>query len=211
MPELILYHFPGACSRVTMTALEHTGAAFEDRMVDLMAGEHLKPEYRATNPHGKVPALLVDGRLLTENAAILTWLDETFPAAGLLPVRVDAWARAQVLSDLFWLSSVWHPYVRANRAPFRWTTGEVAPVQERGKELLAPCVQTLDARLASSEWWYDEWSILDVYFYWAYTNAETGQFDLTPYRNVARHRAAVEALPAFQRALARETAAKARA
>jgi glutathione S-transferase len=208
--NLKLFHFPGACSRVPMTALEHIGCAYDDEMINLMKGEHMAPSYRETNPRGKVPALLVDGKLLSENAAILLWLNATFPDAALLPKPADEWERAQQTSDLFWLSSVWHPYVRANKMPIRWTTGDEAPVRERGVELLKPCMAQLEQRLAGSAWWYGQWSIIDVYFYWAYTTAESGEFDLSPYPCVNRHRAAIEALPAFQSALARETAAKAR-
>jgi glutathione S-transferase len=94
--------------------------------------------------------------------------------------------------------------------PSRWTVGEEAPVRARGKLLLTPCVEQLEARLTEAPWWYGDWSIVDVYFYWAYTTAEEGQFDLSPYPAIGRHRRAVEALSAFQRALAREAAAKVR-
>jgi glutathione S-transferase len=210
MTHLKLYHFPAGCSRVTMTALEHIGCAYEDEMIDLMKGEHTRPEYQGVNPRGKIPALLVDGQLLSENAAILCWLDMTFPEAGLFPKPTNDWDYAQRMSDLFWVSSVWHPYVRANKMPIRWTTGDIAPVRERGVELFTPCIRQFEERLAQSGWWYGAWSIIDVYFYWAYTTAEEGHFDLSPYPNVNRHRAAVEALPAFQRALVRENAAKQR-
>jgi glutathione S-transferase len=208
--NLKLYHFPGGCSRVSMTALEHIGVPFEDEMINLMKGEHMRPEYQGINPRGKIPALLVDGQLLSENAAILCWLDVMFSDAGLFPKPSNNWVHAQRLSDLFWVSSVWHPYVRANKVPSRWTTGEEAPVRERGVELLTPCVQQLEGRLSHSDYWFGAWSIIDVYFYWAYTTAEEGQFDLSPYPNINRHRAAVEALPAFQAAIARENAAKQR-
>jgi glutathione S-transferase len=210
MTALKLFHFPGACSRVTMTALEYVEADYDDAMVNLMVGEHMKPGYQNTNPRGKVPALLVDGQLLSENAAILIWINLTWPDAKLLPATNSPMEKAQQLSDLFWLSSVWHPYVRANKMPMRWTTGDVAPVRERGVELLTPCIEQLEARLREAEWWYGDWSIIDVYFYWAYTTAEEGQFDLTPYPNINRHRLAIEALPAFQAALSREEAAKQR-
>jgi glutathione S-transferase len=207
MTEMTLFLFPGGCSRVSMTALEHVGADYRAVMVDLMRGEHMRPEYQAINPRRKIPALHVDGKLLSENAAIQLWLNDRFPEAALIPKAADDWERAQQLSDFFWVSSVWHPYVRANKVPSRWTTGEEAPVRERGVELLTPCVQILEERLADREWWFGDWSILDVYFYWAYTTAEEGQFDLSPYPEINRHRLAVEALPAFQRALAREVAA----
>jgi glutathione S-transferase len=210
MTNLTLFHFPGGCSRVSMTALEHIGVPFTDVMINLMQGEHMQPAYQATNPRGKIPALLVDGHLLSENAAIMLWLDMTYPDAGLFPKVANDWQRAQQLSDLFWVSSVWHPYVRANKVPSRWTVGEEAPVRARGRELLMPCMGQLEERLTQAEWWYGDWSIIDVYFYWAYTTAEEGEFDLSPYPNINRHREAVKALPAFQRALAREEAAKAR-
>ncbi len=209
MTQMTLFVFPGACSRVALTALEHVGADYTAVMVDLMKGAHMRPDYKAANPRGKVPALHVDGKLLSENAAIQLWLNDEYPEAGLLPKPADAWERAQQLSDMFWVSSVWHPYVRANKMPIRWTTGDIAPVRERGVELLTPCIQILEERLATSNWWYGSWSIIDVYFYWAYTTAEEGQFDLSAYPNINRHRKAVEAIPAFQRALAREKQAAA--
>jgi glutathione S-transferase len=210
MTHMTLFIFPGACSRVALTALEHVRADYDAVMINLMKGEHQSPEYQNANPRGKVPALHVDGRLLSENAAIQLWLNDRYPEAGLLPKPVDDWVRAQQLSDFFWVSSVWHPYVRANKVPSRWTTGNEAPVRERGVELLTPCVRQLEERLSDRDWWYGVWSIIDVYFYWAYTTAEEGQFDLSPYPNINRHRVATEALPAFQRALAREVDAKQR-
>ena len=210
MADLVLYHLPGACSRVTMTALEQAGADYEDRIVDLRRGEQHGPGYRAVNPRGKVPALLVDGRLLAENAAILWWLDSAFPEAGLLPAG-DAWARAQQWSDLFWVASVWHPSVRANMMPIRWTTGDPAPVRERGKQLIAPLLARLEQRVAVQPWWYGEaWSILDTYFYWCYTTAEEGEYDLSGLPAIADHRQRVADHPAFLKALSRENAARER-
>ncbi len=211
MTKLKLFHFPGGCSRVTMTALVAAGCIFEDEMINLMAGDHLRPAYRSQNPRGKIPALLVDGELLTENAAILTWIDATYPDAKLLPPTQSALEKAQQLSDLFWLSSVWHPAVRAMKMPMRWTMGDEAPVRERGRDLINPLVDALEARLAESAWYYgDSWSIVDVYFYWAYTTGEEGGYDLSTRPHINRHRAHVEALPEFQGARAREETAKAR-
>lgn len=210
MPELVLYHLPGACSRVTMTALELVGADYADRTVDLRRGEQRTPEYLRVNPRGKIPALLVDGRLLTENAAILWWLHEEYPQAGLLPAS-DAWGLAQQRSDLFWVSSVWHPSVRANMMPIRWTTGDPAPVRERGKQLIAPLLARLEARLEGQPWWYGQgWSIIDTYLYWCYTTAEEGGYDLSGLDQIADHRRRVAQHPAFLRAIAREDAARGR-
>lgn len=211
MPDLKLYHFPGACSRVAMTALEHIGCAFQDEMINLAAGEQLSADYLETNPRGKVPALLVDGQLLTENAAILLWLHKTYPEAKLLPDGSDEFAKALILSDLFWISSAWHPYVRANMMPVRWTVGDIEPVRERGKQLISPLIEQLDDRLKSSRFYYGtSWSIIDVYLYWCYTTAEKGEFSLEGKAGIAAHRKSIELLPSFQAALSRETAANAR-
>lgn len=211
MPEMKLYHLPGACSRVTLTALEQCGLDYQDELVDLMRGQQHSPEYRAINPGGKIPALVVDGHLLSENGAILWWLGRAFPDAGLFPPMKHRWDEAQGLSDLFWISSGWHPAVRANRMPVRWTTGDPEAVRARGKELVKPLFEQFDRRLEGQDWWYgDRWSIIDVYAYWNYTTAEEGEYELSGLANIAAHRERVQAWPAFRRALAREDAARAR-
>jgi glutathione S-transferase len=207
MTDLKLFYFPGACSRVTLVALETIGVPYEAEPVNLMAGEHMKPAYQAINPRGKVPALLVDGKLLTENVAILSWLNETWPEAGLLPRVEGAFANAEQLSDLVWISSVWHPTVRANKMPTRWTTGDVEPVRDRGKQLMRPLLEHLDARLAAAPWYYgNTWSIVDMYLYWSYTTAEKGEYALDGFDHIEDHRRAIETMSAFKAALAREAA-----
>jgi len=207
--DLKLYHAHTACTRVTLTALETIGEPYEEHMIDFMAGESRTPEYLAISPGGKVPCLLVDGKPLTENGAILRWLHREYPDAGLFPATTNAWDEAQQLSALFWVASGWHPSVRAVKVPFMWTTGDHAPVRERGGELFTALLNQLDAELVDRRWWFgDDWSIVDTYLWWAYINSEFGGFDLSPWKNVARHRADNEAMPQLQRALAREQAAQ---
>jgi maleylpyruvate isomerase len=57
----------------------------ETRFIHLAKGEQRQQVYLARNPHGLVPALEVDGRLLTQSLAIIEWLDETRPEPRLLP------------------------------------------------------------------------------------------------------------------------------
>lgn len=206
--HLLLYHALTACSRVTLTALEQCGHPYEDRLLVMQKGEHKAPTFLAVNPDGKVPTLVIDGRPLAENGAILLWLNDTFPEAGLFPPAPTAWDKARHLSDLMWLSSGWHPYVRANKMPGLWTIGDVEPVRARGRELLDGVVAQLEERLADRPWWYGEdWSIIDTYLWWAYTNAEIGGYSIAAFPQVEQHRARHEALPQLQRALAREAAA----
>ena len=208
MPDLKLYILNTACTRVTLTALEQVGVPYAAHMVDFATGENRSAEYLALNPQGKVPCLLVDGQPLTENVAILRWLNATYPQAGLLPPATTPWDEAEQLIPMLSIASTWHPSVRAIKVPFMWTKGgDPAPVKARGEEIYRGLLDGLDAHLAARRWWFgDAWSIVDTYFWWAYVNAEFGGFDLSPWHNVVRHRAEVEALPQVQRALAREAA-----
>ena len=99
-----LFHFPRACSRVTMTALETAGFEYEDQVINIMKGEQKSPEYLAVHRSGKVPALQVDGNVITENASIIYYLHNKAPQAGLLPDVASDMEEAQQLSDLVWCS-----------------------------------------------------------------------------------------------------------
>ncbi len=197
--QLKLYYFPLSCSFVTMTALEKIGCTYDIEIVNIMQGEQKKPEFLKVNPDGKVPALSVDGNILTENAAILSFLHESYPEAQLFPKADSAFEKSKQLSDLFWLSSTWHPTGRANMAPYHWTTGDVEPVREKGRELMRALLEQLNSTLEGQSWYYgEEWSIIDVYFYFGYNLAALTGFPLDEFPNVIAHKKRVEAYPAFQ-------------
>ena len=105
---LTLYIAPGACSRVTMLALEEAGLPYTIRKVGLMQGEQRTPGYLSLNPKGKVPVLVTAEGTLTENVAILSWLDAQQPQAGLLPPADRPFERAQALSWLSWSTTQLH-------------------------------------------------------------------------------------------------------
>ena len=84
-PVLTLFFAPGSSSMAAHIALRAVGAPFEARLLSFARRENRDPAYLAINPEGKVPTLLVEGRPLTEVAAILFYLARRFPAAGLLP------------------------------------------------------------------------------------------------------------------------------
>ncbi len=204
MAETILFQCPGSCSRVTMTALEEIGLAFTDRFVNLGAGGQKRPEYLELNPKGKVPTLVHDGQVMTENAAILFFLDRQHGAAGLLPHHDDPIRDNQGLTDLVWCSSTIHPIVRQVRAPVRYTKGETDGIKADGTEKFAHECAAMAARIGDG-WWYGErWSIVDVYLYWAYSTAALGGFPLEHYPGLLGHAERVRARPSVQRALARE-------
>jgi maleylacetoacetate isomerase/maleylpyruvate isomerase len=83
------------------------GLAYDYVAVNLLAGEQHKAAYRAVNPQRFVPALEVDGRILTQSLPILEWLDETHPEPPLLPK--DAWDRQTIRAMCAIIASDIHP------------------------------------------------------------------------------------------------------
>lgn len=94
---LTLYGCPNTRSLRVAWALEEVAADYEYRTVDLFRGEGRRPPFIDLNPAGKVPLLLTPDGAISESGAILIWIAERFPAAGLLPGREATAERARCL------------------------------------------------------------------------------------------------------------------
>lgn len=143
---LTLYFAPGASSMAPHIALHETGASFERRPLSLQRKENRDPAFLALNPEGKVPVLLIDGRPLTEVAAILFYLARRFPGAGLLPTD-DVEAEAQVVS--------WMSFIAAT----------VHPARRQGADHARTVYGIADQRLGAREWAIDSYSIADIHLF----------------------------------------------
>lgn len=74
-----LYYAPAVCSLSVHVALHELGIEHDLQKIDLKKGEHQQPEYLKINPRGQVAALETDEGIITENVAILLYLDEMKP------------------------------------------------------------------------------------------------------------------------------------
>jgi glutathione S-transferase len=83
MPNLTLYHASPSRSSVVLWMLEELGQPYDIKLLRLSEGDNLKPDYLAINPMGKVPALKHGDTVITELAAICTYLADEFPDAKL--------------------------------------------------------------------------------------------------------------------------------
>jgi glutathione S-transferase len=109
-----------------------------------------KPEFRAINPNGKVPTLLIDGRVLTEVAGCLFYLARSYPNANLLPVS-DPEAEAQVVSWMSFIASAIHP------------------ARQAGMEQAREIWQIADKRLGVNDWAAGgRYSIADIHLFRLY-------------------------------------------
>ncbi|KYG07972.1 glutathione S-transferase [Sorangium cellulosum] len=106
--NLVFYHSPHTRASGTRILLDELGAPHELRVLNMKAGEQRKAPYLAVNPLGKVPAIVHDGALVTEQVAIFIYLADLFPEAGLAPALRDP-QRGPYLRWLAYYGSCFEP------------------------------------------------------------------------------------------------------
>jgi glutathione S-transferase len=185
---LTLYFAPGSSSMAVHIALHEIGVPFEGKPMSFKGNDLRSPDYLKLNPEGKVPTLIVDGRPLTEVAAILFYLARRFPDAGLLP-RDDIAGEAQALSWMSFIASTLHP------------------ARRHGLDYARQVYGIADRRLGSG-WALAHYSIADIHLfrlYWRLANSLKPAPEEFP--NLTAHYARMMARPAVQRTIEIETAA----
>lgn len=206
-----LYMAPGTCARVSAIALEEAGVPFETVVVRFMKGEHKSPEFRKLNPAGKVPALIIDGEALTENVAIVSYLNERHPEARLMPMPVGLLDKHRQLADLCYCASTLHPLVtRIRMSAFFGGEEAAAKVYAIASSAMQEHFRLIESRLAAQgPWWYGRhWSMVDAYLYWVYWRVTGAEFDASAFPLYQAHAEEMERRPSVRRALAREAAAQ---
>jgi glutathione S-transferase len=189
---LTFYFAPGSSSMAPHIGLHEAGAAFEPKPMSFKNGDLRKPEYLAINPEGKVPTLVIDGRPLTEVAAILFYLAKAFPAADLLP-RDDPETEARAISWMSFIASSLHP------------------ARARGLDHVKIVYGIADKRLGRNEWAIGRYSVADIHLfrlYWRILGAlkpEPGTFpNLQRHHDQMMQRAAVQRTLEIERAVGYE-------
>jgi len=191
MKNLHLFVAPNTCARVPTIALEEIGVPFETTLIRVATGEQNTPEFLKHNPKGKVPALLVDGAPLTENVAILNWLNVTFPHAHLLPAASDALDASRHTADLAFFAGSVHPVVTRIAMPMKLVPDAAQSfetVRPMGTQEMHKIMTMIEARLDDGQWWYGEtWSIVDGYLFWVWSRITGVGFDGSAYPNLQQH------------------------
>ena len=116
MAKLTLYHASPSRSSIALWMLEELGEPYDIHLLSLTKGENREPAYLAINPMGKVPAIRHGDIIITEAAAICTYLADEFPAAK-LNVPIGAPQRGAYLKWLFFGPSCIEPAVIDRAAP----------------------------------------------------------------------------------------------
>jgi glutathione S-transferase len=116
MAALKLYHASPSRSSIVRWMLEEIGEPYDIELLNLADGDQFKLGYLAVNPMGKVPALVHDGVVVTEAAAICTYLADAFPQAGLSMPTSDP-RRGLYLKWLFFAPGCIEPAMIDRAAP----------------------------------------------------------------------------------------------
>jgi glutathione S-transferase len=162
---LTLYHAPRSRSSRILWLLEELGEPYDVAYVDIRRGDGSgQGDASNPHPHGKVPALVHDGALVTESAAICLYLSDAFPKAGLGPA-VGEPGRAAYLSWLAYYAGVVEPsltcvYMKVEPppgvpgwAPWSEVEGRIAALLEKGPWALGERFSTLDILIGSLLQW----------------------------------------------------------
>ncbi|WP_423761382.1 glutathione S-transferase family protein [Burkholderia sp. NLJ2] len=146
-----LYGFAGTRSQRALWGLKELDADFEFVSVNLLAGEHKRPEFLRINPAGKVPVLVDGDRVIPESAAIVLYLADKYPEKALLPV--DPALRAQVYRwVMFAVTELEQPLWRITRHTFLYPPEKRSPADiELAREDFATMAAILDKHLEGRE------------------------------------------------------------
>jgi glutathione S-transferase len=116
LANLTLYHASPSRSSIARWMLEEIGEPYDLHVLNLTKGEQQAPDYLAVNPMGKVPALKHGDAVITEAAAICTYLADEFPQAR-LNVPVGDPRRGTYLRWLFFAPSCIEPAITDRAFP----------------------------------------------------------------------------------------------
>jgi len=196
-----LYFSPGACSLSPHIVLLEAGLAFSAERVDL--GKKLTAggaDFRSINPNGYVPALELDnGTVLTEGPAIVQYLADIAPQAGLLP-PVGSVERYQALGWLNYISTELHK----NFSPL-FKPDSTDDMRERARKMLALRFDHVARHLEGREFLAgSQFGVADAYLFTVLGWTDFLKFSLADWPQLQAFRARVAQRPAVQQAMREE-------
>jgi len=198
-----LYSSPGACSTADHIVLQWTGGPFEVEVIP--REQRQSPEYLAINPAGAVPALRDGDFVLTQNAAILGYIADTWPEARLAGDG-SARQRAEANRWLAFVNSDLHPAFKPVFGPARYIADESQhdAVKAQARKNVRVLFERANAQLEGSQWLAGFRSYADPYLYITLRWAAATGVDLGGLDNLAAFKQRMDADAGVQAALKAE-------
>lgn len=198
-PRLFDYFRSSASYRVRI-ALNLKGIEYESVPVDLLEGGQKEPGYRSTNPQGLVPALEMDGRVLTQSLAIVEYLDSTRPKPAFLPA--DPSDSAQVRAMALTVACDIHPL--NNLRVLKYLSGPLGLPKEARDSWYAhwiaeglAALEAMAAPRAGRFLWGDAPTLADIFVVPQLFNARRFEIPLDDYPTLVRADGEANRLEAF--------------
>jgi glutathione S-transferase len=202
-----LYYAKGTCALASHIALEDAGAPYALKRVDFSAKEQQSPEYLKINPKGRVPSMVTPGGILTETPAILAFIAQSFPAAGLAPLD-DPFAFAELQSFNTYLCSTVHVAHAHRLRGSRWAdeASSYADMQRKVPETVGACFDLIETQMMRGPWVMGEsYTIADPYLFTIVRWLEGDSIDVRRFPRVHDHMTRMAERPSVTKALAAES------
>ncbi|WP_425040976.1 glutathione S-transferase family protein [Primorskyibacter sp. S187A] len=200
---LKLYYSKGSSAIAAHVLLAEVGAAHTLVEISIPKGAHTSDAFLAINPKGRVPVLETPQGVLTENPAILEYIADTYPEAGLAPEGAFAKAKARALSA--YLCATAHVAFAHKQRGLRWAREEssLKDMQSKVAENIRDCAVFLENDLDLAPWAMGEsYSYCDPYLMLMARWLKANDIALDPFPKLARHFDAIKARPATQEVFA---------
>jgi glutathione S-transferase len=205
---LKLYYAPHTCALATHIVLEEAGAGYSTVRIDFAKAEQRSSDYLRVNPKGRVPALVTDRGILTETPAMLAFVAQSFPAAGLAPFD-DAFAFAEIQAFNSYLCSTLHVAHAHRMRGHRWAddAAAIAAMQRRVPQSVGACYELIERDLLKGPWVMGErYTICDPYLFTLAQWLEQDGVDPARIPRVVDHRRRMSERAAVRKAIAEELA-----
>ena len=164
---LKLHYAPRTISVAVAIILEELEIPHEAIRVDFATAEQTKDSYRRINPKGRVPTLVTDRGTLTENPAILAWVAQQYPEAGLAPLD-DPFEFARLQSFNSYLCATVHVAHAHSRRGERWAddAAAIAEMKRKAPEVVADCFELIENGMFAGPWVMGEdYTVADGYLF----------------------------------------------
>lgn len=203
---LTLYFTPSTCALASMIALEEAGAAYELKRIDFTSNQQRSAEYLKINPKGRVPALVTPRGVLTETPAMLAFIAQSYPQAGLAPLD-DPFAFARVQEFNSYLCSTVHVAHAHRMRGYRWADGAAAieAMKRKVPQSVGEAYALIESSMIHGPWVMGErHTLCDAYLFPLAQWIEDDGVDPAGLPKIMAHRLRMRDRSAVQRALAKE-------
>lgn len=201
---MILYYAPHTCALASHIALEHVGADYEARRVDFSTNQQQSRDYLAVNPKGRVPALVTSQGVLTETPAILAYISQSYPEAGLAPLD-DPFRFAEVQAFNSYLCSTVHVNHAHGPRAYRWADEPEAreAMKRKVPDAVGASFDLIEREMLQGPWVMGErYTICDMYLFTLAQWLESDGVDVSRLPRVLEHRQRMAEVPAVKQAIA---------